>query len=166
MEEKNEEIKAIWNKRYNNFLTVLIIVCIVIFIIQKIFCISFVNGNSMFPTLKNGQIITANRSCKSLNRNDIVLFYPGNKGVFSEIFIKRIVGTPGDTIQIIDGYLYVNEEKIEDGFQLMENPGIAANPVTLCENQYFVLGDNRNYSNDSRKIGAVSKDKIIAVVNQ
>lgn len=165
MEEKKEDIKTIWDKRYNNFLTILIIVCIIVFIIQKIFCISFVNGNSMYPTLKNSQIITANRFYKSLNKNDIVIFYPDKKGVFSEIFIKRIVGTPGDTIQIIDGFLYVNKEKIEDGFPLMESSGIAANPVVLKENQYFVLGDNRNRSNDSRTIGIISKDKIIAVVN-
>ena len=164
MEDK-EEIKALWNKRYNNFLTILIVAGIILLILQKVFCISFVNGNSMYPTLKDGHIITANRFYKTLNRNDIVIFYPDKKGLFSEVFVKRIVGVPGDTVQITDGHLYVNGEKIEDDFPLIEDAGVATEPVILSDGQYFVLGDNRNRSNDSRKIGTVSKDKIIAVVN-
>ena len=81
-------------------------------------------------------------------------------------YVKRVVGVPGDTLQIIDGVLYINNviaEEKEDIFDKMEDAGIAANAIKLSSGEYFVLGDNRNSSEDSRSanIGIVKHNMII-----
>ena len=68
---------------------------------------------------------------------------------------KRIVGLPGDQIQVRDGLLYRNGKSLPDGLPLMEDAGIAENPVLLAPGHYFLLGDNRNLSRDSREYGPV-----------
>ena len=68
---------------------------------------------------------------------------------------KRIVGLPGDQIQVRDGLLYRNGKSLPDGLPLMEDAGIADNPVLLAPGHYFLLGDNRNLSRDSREYGPV-----------
>ena len=69
--------------------------------------------------------------------------------------IKRIVGLPGDSIQIRDGLLYRNGVAVEESLPLMEDPGIAERTVLLAPGNYFLLGDNRNHSRDSREFGPV-----------
>ncbi|MGN0430883.1 MAG: signal peptidase I [Lachnospiraceae bacterium] len=125
-------------------------------------------GVSMEPALYNGQQVLINRYAYLLSSpkvNDVVVFLPnGNKN--SHYYIKRIVALPGDTVQIIGGRLYVNSVYIEDGFDKMADAGIAENPLTLGTDEYFVLGDNRNNSEDSRSanIGPVKGVDIIGKV--
>ncbi|WP_455057298.1 signal peptidase I, partial [Jutongia sp.] len=81
-------------------------------------------------------------------------------------YIKRVIGLPGETVQIIDGSVYINNEKLDDdvyGAATINEAGIAENPLVLGENQYFVMGDNRNMSTDSRNsyVGLVNKNDII-----
>ena len=94
----------------------------------------------------------------------IELFVP-NGSMNSHYYVKRVVGTPGDTVQIIDGHLYINDELFvyEDDYDEMAQAGIAENKITLGKGEYFVLGDNRNNSEDSRSanIGIISKENII-----
>lgn len=100
----------------------------------------------------------------SPKRNDVVVFLPnGNEN--SHYYVKRVIGLPGETIQIKDGKVYINGVLLneDDALDQMIDAGIAQNELTLAADEYFVLGDNRNSSEDSRSgnIGAVKKDNII-----
>lgn len=124
------------------------------------------NGYGMEPTLENGDTVLLNRAIYRLSsprRGDIVAFYPnGNKK--SRLYIRRVVAIPGDTVQIRNGKLYVNEQEVElDGLvdpELIKVEGIAAEEIELSTKQYFVIGDSPNSSEDSRQnsIGLVSKE--------
>lgn len=124
-------------------------------------------GDSMEPVLYNGQEILINRliyRISSPKRGDVVVFLPnGNQN--THYYVKRIVGLPGETVQIINGRLYIDGEMIEEEalYDKIIDPGIAENEITLENDEYFVLGDNRNSSEDSRSgnIGAVEKSTII-----
>ena len=124
-------------------------------------------GNSMEPALYNGQEILMNRVVYKLSapkRNDVVVFLPnGNEN--SHYYVKRVIGLPGATIQIKDGRVYINGVLLneDDALDQMIDAGIAQNELTLAADEYFVLGDNRNSSEDSRSgnIGALKKDNII-----
>lgn len=123
-------------------------------------------GVSMEPALYNGQEIFINRFIYKLfppGRGDIVAFLPnGNQN--SHYYLKRVVGLPGERLQIINGYVYIDGELLEedDAYDKIADPGIAENEITLGSDEYFVLGDNRNNSEDSRSgnIGPVSRDTI------
>ena len=122
-------------------------------------------GVSMEPALYNGQEVLVNRfiyKITSPKRGDVIAFLPnGNQN--SHYYLKRIVGLPGESIQIIDGYVYINGGRLpEDEYDKMADYGIAENEIQLGSDEYFVLGDNRNMSEDSRSgnIGAVKKDTI------
>lgn len=122
-------------------------------------------GSSMETALYNGQTIYISRFTYLLSkprRGDIVVFLP-NGNQHTHYYVKRVVGVPGDTIQITGGILYVNGEPEEDEkYDLIEDPGVAENPILLDQDEYFVLGDNRNSGEDSRSgnIGPVSRDLI------
>ena len=120
-------------------------------------------GDSMEPVLHNGQEILINRfiyRISSPKRGDVVVFLPnGNQN--THYYVKRIVGLPGETVQIINGRLYIDGEMLEEQEQYDKiiDPGIAENEITLESDEYFVLGDNRNSSEDSRSgnIGAKAR---------
>jgi len=124
-------------------------------------------GMSMQPTLTGGQEILIDRFSYLLTspkQNDVIVFLPnGNEN--AHYYVKRIVGTPGDTVLISDGLLYVNGSICDDTgiFDRIADGGIAESGVTLGDDEYFVLGDNRNDSEDSRSsnIGVVRRSYII-----
>lgn len=114
-----------------------------------------VSGSSMETTLSDGDQLIVDKISyrfRDPKRYDIVVFpYQYEPNTF---YIKRIIGLPGETVQIIDGYVYIDGEQLDEhyGNKLMKDPGIAADPVTLGDDEYFVLGDNRNNSKDSRAV--------------
>lgn len=127
-------------------------------------------GNSMETELYSGQEILINRmvyTISSPKKGDVVAFQPnGNEN--SHYYIKRVVGIPGETLQIIDGYLYIDGKRcIEDpSFDKMADAGILENELKLGKEEYFVLGDNRNFSEDSRSgnVGVVKQSYMIGKV--
>ena len=150
------------------FIVELIIVISLGYLVVKSTCSQYiVNGNSMNDQLLDGQVVLINKIAYLYDepeRYDIIYFRPS--GIESgRTYIKRIIGLPGETVLIKDGYVYIDGTKLEDDIEAdaMLSAGIAAAPVVLGEDEYFVLGDNRNNSEDSRfaAVGIVKKENII-----
>ncbi len=123
-------------------------------------------GISMAPTLLNGQEVLVNRviyNMASPKRGDVIVFKL-HAVQESNYYIKRVIGVPGDTVQIIDGRVFINGEMYHESsaFDKIADPGTAEEPITLKDNEFFVLGDNRNNSEDSRNadIGLITEDMI------
>lgn len=125
-----------------------------------------VKGDSMYPALQDGDNLIVDKISYRFTdpkRFDIVVFpFRYQEDTF---YIKRIIGLPGETVQIDDGKIYVNGKVLSEsyGYETISNPGLASSPITLGEQEYFVLGDNRNNSADSREpsIGTISRSDII-----
>ena len=148
-----------------NFISHIIVVIILAWFIVYGYGNGLVNvGQSMEPTINAEETVLIDRvryRFSRPSRYDIICFRLREPETVyeNEISIKRIVGLPGETVQIVDGDIYINNQKLEPDMDLPETalPGIASDPVLLGENEYFVLGDNRPASEDSRyeKIGNI-----------
>lgn len=123
-------------------------------------------GDAMSPALKNGDVLLVNRlvyNARKPERGDIIAFKPGgNKNAHYRI--KRVAGLPGETVQIKNGQVYIDGEILVKDVYCYDitTPGVAEKPVELGENEYFVLGDNHQSSDDSRMadVGNVRREDI------
>lgn len=144
-----------------------ILVCLLALVIVFYFGRQVKNsGDSMRPAVLDGDIVLVNRmiyDASKPKRGDIIVFKPnGNENARS--YIKRIIGLPGETVQIKDGEIYIDGEKLEEKYETtaIEDAGTASEEITLDGDEYFVLGDNRRNSEDSRMadIGNVKRSEI------
>lgn len=136
-----------------------------------------VDGKSMWPTLDDGEIMFVTKTGYTTlhlgnnywnlfgdpDRFDVVICHYPNRG--NTNFVKRVVGLPGDKIEISGGYLYVNGEKYEEEY-LTNRPNYSLREYTVPEGYYFVLGDNRSNSNDSHSVGPIPREYIVGHVQQ
>lgn len=162
--------KAVWKELLNTVLYILVVLAatwlLITFVVQR----TRVEGESMEPTLQDGDSLFVDKMTyrfKDPERYDIIVFppYEDQKGVY---YIKRIIGLPGETIQITeDGTIWINGEALNDvyGKEVIASYNIgttAVEPLTLGDDEYFVMGDNRNNSLDSRSsiVGNVKRAQI------
>ena len=152
----------------------LFLVCVFVipnYVVQR----AKVSGPSMMNTLQDEDNVLVSKISYEVHdpeRFDIVVFYPykgreeykNDKEKQKEHFVKRVIGLPGETIQIIGSDIYINGEKLDEhyGKDPITDGGIANEPITLGEDEYFLMGDNRAVSFDSRyeEIGPIHKDAI------
>lgn len=154
IDEKSKSI-SVWLKKHM-FISILLIILLVIvsiFIVSKIIYykdsgLIVVNGDSMSPTLENGEKKFYNKT-DEIERFDIIVYVENDNTL-----VKRVYGLPGETISMSDGKIYINDKKIlEDKYAYGDTNNIES--VTLMEDEYYVLGDNREISRDSRHSGPV-----------
>lgn len=126
-----------------------------------------IQEGSMDPTLAAGDTVLINRMSYligSPGRGDVVI-YKGTDDSNASMHIKRIIGLPGETIEIKEGQILIDGETYQEKRNLpsIQNPGLAENSITLGSDEYFVLGDNRNNSEDSRfvDVGNIKEGNII-----
>lgn len=144
---------------------------IVVLLFTFVFRIVSVSGRSMEPTLHDKNRVLVSCLFYTPAENDIIIIVNPEDAEYNKPLVKRVIATGGQSIQIVDGVVYVDgEAKIIDGLETIQNPGSAfdfSQPVYIPEGYVFVLGDNRNDSLDSRdpRIGLVDVNYIIGKVN-
>lgn len=136
------------------------VIVIVAIILIRTFLVTLVkvDGSSMYPNLKNGQILILNKIDKTYKRFDVVVInFEGEK------LVKRIIGMPNETLEYKNDKLYINGEEIKEKFSKKETEDFKLKELgykKIPDNYYFVVGDNRDNSLDSRMIGLINKEDI------
>ena len=155
-----ETVKRIFSRRI--VITFVIFVSVVLLVSICFTSVNTISGNSMQPTMDSGNVVFVNKLTDTYRRFDIVIIKTPDSRI-----VKRVIGLPGDTVQIKDGYVYINGDQLDDVVsEKTEFAGTAFQPLTLGEGEYFVLGDNREESKDSRyeDIGVIKQEQIVGRV--
>lgn len=139
------------------FIFLLAVIALIIFIRQM--PLFTVDGRSMNYTYADGDLLVGDQR-SDIKQGDILIIY---SDVLSERIVKRCIGLPGDTVSIRDNHVYING-KIQKENYIAEPMHTEDMTITLSDDEYFVMGDNRNHSTDSRDIGPIPKEKIQAKV--
>ena len=143
----------------------LLLFCLPRFVAERV----IVDGSSMETTLQEGDNILVEKVSRyfgALDRFDIIVFYPNEeaKKEGGQYYIKRIIGLPGETVQMEGGVIFIDGEPLSESFgsTATDYAGRAAVPITLGDDEYFVLGDNRGGSKDSRspEVGNVPRSRV------
>ena len=135
----------------------------------QVFGVARIPSGSMEPTINIGDVAAINKLATKYedpSRGDVVVFLRERKLPHNEYWIKRVVGLPNETVDIKDGHVYIDgvvlEEEYTVGDTMLGSDSITF-PYTVPENHYFLMGDNREYSKDSRVIGAINRNDITAI---
>jgi signal peptidase I, bacterial type len=142
-------------KKKDRFWIVFIIIVAAV-VLLRLFVFEFVNisGESMYPTLHDGNLILINKVDYTPVRGDIVILDTQLE------LVKRVIGLPGEKIQIQDGEVYINGQKLEDKYQYPTQVKDSMPELTIPDGSVFVMGDNRDHSADSRVIGPIKLQSI------
>lgn len=147
---------------FKEYVPYIILICIVILIKKFIVTPIRVNGPSMNNTLQNGDIMLLNEfsyKTNGIKRFDIVVIRYKN-----EYLIKRVIGLPGEVVEYKDNLLYINGNVVDENFEHAETGDVEK--IEVPQNEYYVLGDNRINSTDSRIIGSIPIEKIKGTTNR
>ncbi|MBP3920718.1 MAG: signal peptidase I [Bacilli bacterium] len=158
-------------KIFKEIMSYVVIILIVVLIRCFVVTPVKVDGSSMNPTLNDKEVLILKKYDKSIERFDIVVVDYGNTKL-----VKRVIALPNETIKIMSkntGYnhyvssIYINGNKLDESYgnEPIKDPGLANTDYKLGDDEYFVMGDNRNNSSDSRIIGAVKSKDIAGVTN-
>jgi signal peptidase I len=162
-EEKTREF--LW-ELLSNSLFLLAVLILTLLLVKYVGQRTVVIGSSMEHTLSDGDNLIVDKISyrfRDPKRFEVVVFpYQYEEKTF---YIKRVIGLPGETVQIKDGTIYINEKPLSEnyGFETIKSGGLASDPFVLGEDEYFVMGDNRNNSKDSRdpSVAAVNKKDLV-----
>lgn len=169
MEEKEEKSKNIRGIIIELIIYAVLIFCCIFVVPKYVLQRTVVKGHSMENTLHEGESLLVEKISKHFNdpdRYDIIVFHPKGEPE-DEYYVKRVFGLPGETIQIKGNDIYIDGKIIEDGYgksiMLEGDEGTATEPIKLGEDEFFVLGDNREVSLDSRDegLGPISRSDIV-----
>ena len=147
----------------------LIIILAFLFIHTQLFAQSKVPSSSMVPTINTNDRLIINKVAakyKEPDRGNIVVFLKEKKVLLDEYWIKRVIALPNEVIDIKEGRVYIDGEPLEENYTIGTTLAFAGGisfPYTVPEGHYFVMGDNRENSYDSRGLGAIDEDDITAI---
>ena len=172
--KKNKPRKPLWREILEWVVTLAAAVAIALVIRTFIFEPVRVDGHSMDNTLANGEVMFVTKPeylFGDPEQFDVVIcHYPGRYldrwKLIPQYFVKRLIGLPGETVSMEEGVVYIDGQPLDEPYldpaHTRRKTGME--PLTLGENEYFVLGDNRDNSNDSRRVGPLARDMLVGHV--
>ena len=146
---------------FREIIITLFLAVIIFFVLQATVQSFVVIGSSMEPNLQEGERLIVNKFVYNMHRperGDIIVFNPPNNQKTD--YVKRIIGLPGETVEVKDGAVYINGQRLSEPY-VKNTPKYTVSPQKIPNNEYFVLGDNRNNSNDSHNGWTVDEESII-----
>lgn len=165
-EEKKEEKTSLKKEIISYIVCFLVTLVVVYLIVHFVGQRTIVEGESMQYTLMDGDNLIVDKLSyrfQEPERFDIIVFPVTEQDGRKTHYIKRIIGLPGETVQVTGGKIYINGEVLEEsyGSEVIAEGYLAAEEMTLADDEYFVMGDNRNHSTDSRIIGPIKREIIL-----